>query len=137
MNFRERLWRLMSGRYGVDETFFLLTAAAAALALVNGFLRNAWLQLAVYIIMILALIRVFSRNSEQRRRENRAVKAFTEKLSAYRKEKERRRADFRHIYKKCPHCKAVLRLPRRKGKHKTICPRCGKKLSVYVFREYQ
>lgn len=136
MNFRERVWRFMSGRYGVDETFFLLSAIAAVLAIVNGFVRSIPLQLVVYAIMIIAVFRVFSGNPSARSKENMALKALAEKLSAKRKEKNRRRADFRHIYKKCHHCKAVLRLPRRKGKHKTVCPRCGKELTVYVFKEY-
>lgn len=137
MDFRERLWRFMSGRYGVDETFFLITAVAAVLAVINSFIRLIPLQIAVYLLMILGIFRVFSRNTAARQRENRFLKNIGAKISAKRAERNRRRADFRHIYKKCPHCGAVLRLPRRKGKHKTVCPRCGKEFSVYVFRDCQ
>ena len=30
-----------------------------------------------------------------------------------------------HVYRKCPHCKAQIRLPKVKGEHKCACPKCG------------
>ena len=135
MDFRERLWRFMSGRYGVDETFFAITAVAVILAIINSFVRSLALQAVVYVLMILAVLRVFSRNTAARSRENRAFKSLSEKFSAKKAERNRRKADFRHVYKKCPHCGAVLRLPRRKGKHKPVCPRCSKEFTVFVFKE--
>lgn len=135
MDFRERLWRFMSGRYGVDETFFAITAVSVILAIINSFVRSLALQAVVYVLMILAVLRVFSKNTAARSRENRAFKSLSEKISAKRAERNRRKADFRHVYKKCPHCGAVLRLPRRKGKHKTVCPRCSKEFTVFVFKE--
>jgi hypothetical protein len=30
----------------------------------------------------------------------------------------------------CPHCKANLRLPRKKGKHSVVCPRCKERFEV-------
>ena len=47
---------------------------------------------------------------------------------------KQRKADRDHVYKKCPNCRAVLRLPRRKGRHTTICPKCKKEFRVYVFK---
>ena len=43
-----------------------------------------------------------------------------------------KKADKVHVYKKCPACGAVLRLPRRIGVHKTVCPKCGKEFTVKV-----
>ncbi|MFR2916862.1 MAG: hypothetical protein ACLTKQ_08005 [Acutalibacteraceae bacterium] len=37
-----------------------------------------------------------------------------------------------HVFKKCPGCKAVLRLPRKKGKHTVNCPHCHKNFTVHV-----
>ena len=55
---------------------------------------------------------------------------FKEKKNTYRQHKAART----HIYKKCPNCHAVLRLPRRKGKHTTVCPNCSKEFKVRVFK---
>lgn len=135
MNFRYRLYRFMSGRYGMDETFFVITAVAVVLAFINCFTRNLFVQLAVYALMLLAFLRAFSRNIPARQRENRFFKSVAGKIAEKRELHRRRRADFRHIYKKCPHCGAVLRLPRKKGRHTTTCPRCGKEFRVRVYRD--
>ena len=138
MNFRYRLMQFMSGRYGPDETFFVIFIAAVILSVVNIFIRFVSLglylviQLLVYALIIYSLFRIFSRNLEQRRRENMWVK---EKLGFLRRKRDfyaQKKADKVHVYKKCPSCGAVLRLPRRIGVHKTVCPKCGKEFTVKV-----
>ncbi len=134
MNIRYKIMQFMQGRYGIDTTFYVLFSLGAVLAIVNTFLRLFVIQLIVYAIIILAFLRAFSRNIEARRKENNIVSGFVFKISKYFKTAKERRADTSHIYKKCPHCKAVLRLPRKKGKHKTICPKCKNEFSVFVFK---
>ena len=138
MNFRYRLMQFMSGRYGPDETFFVIFIAAVILSVVNIFIRFVSLglylviQLLVYALIIYSLFRIFSRNLEQRRRENMWVK---EKLGFLKRKRDfyaQKKADKVHVYKKCPSCGAVLRLPRRIGVHKTVCPKCGKEFTVKV-----
>ena len=134
MNFRYKLMQFLSGRYGSDETFFVLSGIAFVLAVINLPFRNIFLQLAVYAFLLLAIFRFLSRNHEARRRENQKVRELISKLKGYRDTKIKRQADYTHIYKKCPNCKAVLRLPRRKGKHTTVCPRCSHSFSVRVLK---
>ncbi len=138
MNFRYRLMRFMAGRYGTDELTFALLILSAVIAIVNIFVRffsyEIWaiLQLLVYAIIGLALFRTLSRNSQARIRENRF---FKEKLNIFKNKTEiyrQRKNDKSHVYKKCPKCKAVLRLPYRIGEHTTVCPRCGKEFKVKV-----
>lgn len=135
MNFRYRFMQFMSGRYGSDETFFVLVVIASVLAMVNVVLRSAILQLIVYALTALALWRSLSRNLEARRAENRRVKTAVSKIKQSMEERKRRSFDTTHIYKKCPACKAVLRLPKKKGKHTTVCPKCSHKFKVRVFKE--
>ena len=127
MDFRYRLMRFMSGRNGPDELFVLIFAVSVVLSVVNIFVRSYILQAAVYAVMLLALFRLFSRKTDRRRQENeKLLKLF----STFRRKKdfnEQKRA-----YKKCPSCKAVLRLPKRPGVHKTVCPRCGREFTVRV-----
>lgn len=132
MNFRYRLMQFMSGRYGMDKFFYGIVAVAVVISFLNLFFRSIILQLAVYALFFYALFRILSRNYEARRREN---VWFLEKLDFLKKRKEfydRKKADSFHIYKKCPACKAILRLPRRVGVHTTICPRCNKEFTVKV-----
>lgn len=132
MNFRYKLMRFMQGRYGIDNLFFVLFALAAVLSLVNSFARWWLLQIIVDVILIYAFYRVLSRNIDARRRENRFFDNLKSKVQARRNLCRQRKADWNHVYKKCPQCKAVLRLPRRKGKHSTVCPKCNKEFKVTV-----
>ena len=134
MNFRYRLMQFMSGRYGVDNLFYVLFGGAMALSVINIFARSVILQLIVYAIIIFAFFRFISRNISARARENQYVNGVINKIIAARNIRRQRRADFTHIYKKCPYCGAVLRLPRKKGKHTTICPKCSKSFRVRVFK---
>lgn len=132
MNFRYKLMRFMQGRYGIDNLFFVLFALAAVLSLVNSFARSWVLQIIVDAILIYAFYRVLSRNINARSRENRLFDNLKNKIQARRNLNRQRKADWNHVYKKCPQCKAVLRLPRRKGKHSTVCPKCNKEFKVTV-----
>lgn len=134
MNFRYRLMRFMSGRYGPDVLFYVLFVLSAVLAFINIIVRSWVLQVAVYLIMAFAIFRVFSRNYAARSRENRAAEAAVRKIRNKINLRRQRKADYTHIYKKCPYCRAVLRLPRKKGRHTTVCPKCGKSFSVRVYR---
>ncbi len=134
MNFRYKLMQFMSGRYGVDNLFYVLFGISIVISLINVFVRSVILQLIVYAIIAFALFRFMSRNISARARENQYVSGIMNKITASRNIKRQRRADFTHIYKKCPYCGAVLRLPRKKGKHTTVCPKCAKSFKVRVFK---
>ena len=72
--------------------------------------------------MLLALFRLFSRKTDRRRQENEKLLKL---LSTFRRKKdfnEQKRADKCHVYKKCPSCKAVLRLPKRAGSSQNRLP---------------
>ena len=134
MNFRYKLMKFMSGRYGLDALFYVLFAISAVLVVVNMFVGSIILQLVIDAIMIYAFYRVLSRNIAVRRRENLLVTGLAHEIKKRRSIRRQRRADYTHIYKKCPRCHAVLRLPRRKGKHTTVCPKCSKEFKVHVFK---
>lgn len=134
MNFRYKLMQFLSGRYGVDTSFYVLFILSAILAFLNCFLRFWPLQIVVYAISFYAIFRMFSRNINARTKENRIITGWIFKIKNNMAIARSRKADVTHIYKKCPNCKATLRLPRRKGKHKTVCPKCSKEFSVRVYK---
>ncbi len=134
MNFKYKLMQFMSGRYGIDNLFYMLFAVAVLLHIVNCFVNSIILQIVIWALMGYAFFRALSRNIEARRRENQAFNRVGFKIKEKQNIRRQRKADYTHVYKKCPNCHAVLRLPRCKGKHTTVCPKCSKRFKVRVFK---
>ncbi len=125
----------MMGRYGIDEFYYLLLALYTVLLIVNCFVHSAGISIALWLILIYALYRIMSKNISARQKENAKFLLLKNKaLKEFRQIKDRIK-DKSHIYKKCPHCKATLRFPRKKGKHSAVCPKCHKELKVNVYFE--
>ncbi len=132
--FKNKMYRFMYGRYGSDTLNKVLLIIYAVEVIVFTVLSlfidptPLWLSLAYFALSIILIFviffRMFSRNIQKRRRENDKFCGFFK----LRKNKFRDRKT--HVYKKCPHCKAVLRLPKAKGKHTVICPRCKNRFNV-------
>ena len=127
--------RMMYGRNGNDRLCNLLMWVYLALwivSIVTSALDLVLVSLIVWIVQIAVLcywiFRIFSRNIVKRRREvDRFYGFFRNKRNRFRDRKT-------HVYRKCPHCKAVLRLPKRKGKHTVCCPACKERFSVKICR---
>lgn len=128
----------MYGRYGGDtlNKVYLWTYVAATILYFVSVLfisddavktRTAvWICYLIVSVLLLALIffRMFSRNIAKRRRENERFCGFFKLI------RNRVRDRKTHVYRKCPKCRAVLRLPRAKGKHNVVCPRCRERFRV-------
>ena len=133
MSFRERMARFWIGRNGPDRLYHFLVLLSLALMIVNFFVGSWILYLLEIVFLSAAFFRLFSKNLYRRQRENQAFLAFFGRIKrffALRKNKFRDRKT--HIYRKCPSCKKVLRLPRVKGKHTVCCPCCNNRFSVKV-----
>lgn len=131
--FRQAMYRFMYGRYGSDELGTLIFWVYFALLILNLLLRSLVLYILLLALLFLYLFRCFSRNHERRRRENRVYLSIRGRITGFfrlqiRKFKERKT----HVYRRCPNCKAIARLPRRKGRHVVCCPKCGNDFNVKV-----
>ena len=130
--FKSKLYRFMYGRYGTDTLGNVMLITYFVIVLLHTFLGffwgNVWVDVAVWLISsalaITVITRMFSRKVAKRRRENERFCGFFKLI----RNKIRDRKT--HVYRKCPDCKAVLRLPRAKGKHTVVCPRCKKRFNV-------
>ena len=124
----------MYGRYGSDTLNKILIIVYAvivvAYTVLSLFIDSVWFSFFYFVFSItliyIIFFRMMSRNIQKRRRENDRFCGFFK----LRRNKFRDRKT--HVYKKCPHCKAVLRLPKAKGKHTVICPRCKNRFSVGI-----
>ena len=137
ISFRERIYRFMYGRNGTDAFCKALFVAYLILIVVNLFIRQRTvatvlsaleLALGAYIIF-----RIMSRNIYKRQRENQWYLGKLGRIKGFFSlQKSKRRDRKTHVYRKCKHCKNVLRLPKAKGKHTVKCPCCQKRFEVKI-----
>ena len=123
-----RKW--MYGRYGSDQLNMLLLVLAVILSLTNTILTYALrtstvyrgiiapiLSLLMYGLLILAMVRMFSRNLSRRERENRRFLQLWMRLR-----------DRNNRYFRCPSCGQTVRVPKHRGK---LCIRCGNAAKIH------
>ena len=124
---------LMRGRYGMDTLNFIILWLGAGFAFINILVKSNILYLIQTILLMLLFLRLMSRNYIKRRAENAFFNKIINKIKSFftlRKDMLRDRNT--HVYKKCPDCKATLRLPKTKGEHTARCPRCSKRFDVKI-----
>lgn len=130
---RNWLNRLLYGRYGFDNFSKFLMIVWFALAALNIFIRHIGVYALSMIPAVLIFLRMFSRNIAKRSAENAAYNRIMRKAgSRFKFHFLKLREIKTHRYRKCPACRAVLRLPRRPGKHTTVCPKCKNRFDVKI-----
>ena len=133
--FRERLSSFFYGRYGNDKFNIALLILYVVLAVVNVIVRNLLairiFFLLQWMVLVLVLFRSLSRNIPARRKENEWFERNFSFLINWFKLASRRVKDIKYKrYRKCPYCKAVIRLPIKKGTHSVKCPSCKTNFKV-------
>ena len=143
MRIRQSLARFMYGRYGSDELYNTLFLVEIILLFVSSVLSilgrtlpllsvvSVFLYLLSLASLVWAMFRFFSRNIQKRRRENMIWLGIKARLSKKRKPSLPLDTPT-HVFRACPKCRSVLRLPRQVGKHTVRCPRCGSSFGVKV-----
>lgn len=136
MNFRYKLAQFFYGRYlsyGLDALTIIITVFCLIISFVNIFVGSILLYLFQTCLLIYMLFRLFSKNISKRRQENKVFADFFNAIKASKQLHQRIKSEKNtHVYKKCPHCRVVLRLPRKPGAHTVKCPRCGESFKVTV-----
>ena len=122
---KERMQRFMAGRYGNDQLHQFIFIVAIISMVLEIITRQSLFYTLTLVLLILAYVRVFSRNINKRYEEN--MKFLQKKdaiLNKFRKQKyyAAQRRNF-HIYT-CPQCKQKIRIPKGKGKISITCPKC-------------
>ena len=132
--FKNKLAGFFYGRYGNDTLNKTLTAIylvwLIAFTIIDIFVQSIAFSIIGWIVtltlFILIISRTMSRKIYARRKENEKFCNFFK----LRKNKFRDRKT--HVYRKCKSCKSVLRLPKVKGKHTVVCPKCKNRFDVKV-----
>lgn len=134
-NLRYKFQQFMIGRYGIDEFYYFLLICYTILLVINCFVKSAGIYIALWIILIYSIFRLFSKNISARQKENARFLRAKFQFKKFYTQKKMQISDKQHVYRKCPACNATLRFPRRKGKHDAVCPRCKKSFKVFVLFE--
>lgn len=129
--FKYKIYNFMQGRYGIDEFHKFLLLTFTIIWIINIVVKSIILYYFGFAIAIFAMFRLFSKNYEKRRLENEKYIKIKNKIIQNIKITSQRWAERKtHIYRKCPNCKAMVRLPKKKGKHTCTCPCCQKDFKV-------
>ena len=130
---RDSLARCMMGRYGMDTLNRVLFAASMVLYFINLLAGSVTLVLLEMVMLWWMFFRFLSRNTNKRSAENYKFMVFFGRVKKWillQKNKIKYRKT--HVYRACPSCKTVLRLPRKKGEHQVKCPGCSSVFRVKV-----
>lgn len=131
--FREKLQSFMYGRYGADEFYRFLVYLCLALIIINLFVSSPVLVLLELAVIVYSTVRYLSKNLYARRRENQWYLKNKAKFTSFFKLQKNKFKDRKtHVYKKCPSCQNVLRLPKKKGEHTVNCPCCHNRFNVKI-----
>ena len=129
--FINSLYKFMYGRYGVDELYKLGVVLWIILSIINIFINSRIITIIELLLIVIIIYRSLSKNIVKRKYENQVYlklkKELKNKVNLIKRKWQDRNT---HIYKKCPKCKTVLRLPLKKGRHTCKCPTCNNKFEV-------
>ena len=122
--FGNTLARFMYGRYGSDRFNRFLLVLYLILWVLSALFRG-WTGLIFYVLatatMVWSLFRMFSRNIPRRLAENRWYLHQVTRLKDIR----------RYRYRRCPHCRGMLRLPIKRGRRTVTCNRCRHQFKAF------
>lgn len=125
---KEKFLRFMQGRYGADQLYRVMMIGGMALVILSDLIFRELLLILGWLLIILAFVRLFSKNCSRRYAENQKYLELTGKIrKVFGKQKYvmEQRKDY-HIYT-CPQCRQKIRMPRGKGKVEISCPKCHTK----------
>ncbi|MBX4260991.1 hypothetical protein KTC96_07480 [Clostridium estertheticum] len=132
-NFKNKLAQFMYGRYGTDQLYLALIALYFVLIVANAFINSTIIRGIMFAILILIVFRALSRNVYKRNMENEKFMKFFKPIKSKGAFEIRRIKEIKtHRFRKCPHCKKMLRLKRLRGKHTVKCPSCNKEFELRI-----
>lgn len=130
---KSKLTRFMIGRYGTDQLHYALFVICFVMLIANSFIHSNIISFLTAAVLVWMIFRSLSRNISKRRQENDKFMKLWHPVEAKASLTLRRMKEIKtHRYRQCPHCKKVLRLPRRKGKHTVKCPCCQHEFELRI-----
>lgn len=127
---REKVYRFMQGRYGMDGFSGFLIGAGLAVAVLNVFFGSNILTVLSWGFVIFAYSRIFSKNHARCIAQNAWFYERTRGIRGFmKKEKSRMRIRKTHHIYTCKKCGQKIRIPKGKGRIIVTCPKCRNEFS--------
>ncbi len=145
----------MKGRNGADELTIVMGFAGIVIAMIGSMTRIQWLSWIAIAVIVIGVLRGLSKNTDARRKENKAFVAATANVpglgkfvaslgggaaaaSTSKEDFERAKRTAKKMWKgrkttaylKCPNCGQMLSVPKGKGKIRVTCPKCHAKMET-------
>jgi len=116
--------KFMYGRYGIDELNKVIIVTALVACIAGMFIKQFWISIVYWLLLIIWIFRAFSRNTTARWKENEKFLG----LWKYIKAKFTQSKDY--VVFRCKKCGRIIRVPRKHGRVEVTCPQCGEKKIV-------
>lgn len=130
---RTKLQRFFLGRYGIDQFYYGLLGVYVILFLLQVLLDWEFLAPFAGFVLVYAFWRTMSKNHAARRRENAVFcKVWSPTKTELTLLKDRFKDGKNARYRHCKHCRAILKLPKKRGSHTVVCPKCRQRFSVHI-----
>lgn len=129
---KNRIISFMYGRSGPDSLCKASLYLCMIFMLINIFTHSAVIFVISWALLIWSIFRALSKNIYKRQQENIKFLQLTDKARKKLGMTKTMLTDKEHSYKKCPKCKAVLRLPRKQGEHTVSCPKCHEDFKIKI-----
>lgn len=114
---KEKMYRFMQGRYGMDDLGRFFMIVILVLMVLSMIFQSSLMNLLVCAGLVYVYYRAFSRNISKRYGENQKFLEFKNQLRS-------RRTSTVRVFQ-CPTCGQKVRVPKGKGKISIHCPKCN------------
>lgn len=132
-NLKEKLNDRIERAYGFDELGIEIIAIGLFFVLLDMFSELAYISYFGVVFLLLGCFRCYSSDIEARRKELQIYEKFKAICAEWFTEQFAKIKDrITYKYVKCPHCGAVMKLPRGAGKVTITCPICNNKFNKYL-----
>ena len=126
-NFKQKVAQFLQGRNGVDDLSTACLIGGIAVSLLGTFTSLGLFSLMGIVLYFYCLFRIFSKNVEKRREENRKYLGLSKdsrtKVNQF---ILRRKNSKEYKYFRCPGCHQIYRGKRGSGQKHIVCKKCGK-----------
>ena len=130
-NLRSKLATFFRGRYGIDSFGYFLFIVYAVLCIINAFFGFISVQIITLLLAVYSIWRMMSRNFWKRSRENQKFLSIKKTVQTEVKLLSDRVKYIKTArFRKCKRCRAIIKLPNKRGKHTVKCPKCGERFDV-------
>lgn len=128
MQFLQKIFFYMNGRYGMDEFSKVLMAIGILFGVLANFFAGNINRAIGFAFLAFGALRPLSKEINNRQKELRWYLSVKQRLMTLRyKWKNKKVQRKRYKVYKCPECRQKVRVPKGKKKIRITCPSCGQK----------